>query len=155
MATSAAPAAIDALLNILGAAPGLAEARVIDGPPGVNFTERLRIYIGYSPGSDQAAELQQAFANAGARRRDEDAVISCYAEARGGDKDMRLRRNQVFGLLAEVENALRGSDAAPEAPTLNGTVLWSEVTGGSLVEAQTENGAYAGLGFTVAYRARI
>jgi hypothetical protein len=154
MATSAAPAAIDALLAILGAAPGLAGVRVIDGPPGVNFTERLRIYVGYAPGSDQAAEIQQAFANAGARRRDEDGLIACYAEARGGDKDMRLRRNQVFGLLAEVENALRGTDAAPEAPTLNGAVLWSEVTAGSLVQSQ-ENGAFAGLGFTVAYRARI
>lgn len=155
MATSAAPAAIDALLTILGAAPGLAEARVIDGPPGVNFTERLRIYVGYSPSSDQAAEIQQSFASAGARRRDEDGLIPCYAEARGGDKDMRLRRNQVYDLLATVENALRGTDAAPEAPTLNGAVLWSEVTTGSLVQAQTENGAYAGLGFTVAYRARI
>ncbi|MFJ8221406.1 hypothetical protein [Streptomyces griseus] len=154
MATSAAPAAIDALLTILGTAPGLAGVRIIDGPPGVNFTERLRIYVGYSPSSDHAAEIQQSFASAGARRRDEDGLVPCYAEARGGDKDIRLRRNQVYELLAAVENALRGTDAAPEAPTLNGAVLWSEVTTGSLIQTQ-ENGAYAGLDFTVAYRARI
>lgn len=154
MATSAAPAAIDALLSILRAAPELAAAAVVDGPPGPDFTERLRIYVGYSPGSDQAAEIQQAFAGAGARQRDEDGLISCYAEARGGDKDMRLRRNQVYQLLAAVEAALRGTDAAPEAPTLNGTVLWSEVTTGSLIQTQ-DNGAYAGLAFAVAYRARI
>lgn len=155
MATSAVPAAVDALLAILRAAPALAGVRVVDGPPGVNFTEKDRVYVGWAEGADQAAEIQQSFANAGARRRNEDAVISCYAESRGGDKDMRLRRNRVFELLATVENALRGTDAAPEAPTLNGAVLWSEVTTGSLVQAQTENGAYAGLGFTVAYRARI
>ncbi|MDP9949124.1 MULTISPECIES: hypothetical protein [Streptomyces] len=154
MATSAVPAAIDALLTILRAAPGLAGVAVVDGPPGVNFTERLRIYVGYSPGSDQAAEIQQSFAGAGARQRDEDAAISCYAEARGGDKDMGLRRAQVFGLLAEVENALRGTDAAPQAPTLGGAVLWSEVTAGSLSQAQ-ESGTLAGLAFTVAYHARI
>ncbi|MEI5036046.1 hypothetical protein RB201_35660 [Streptomyces sp. S1A(2023)] len=120
----------------------------------MNFTERLRIYVGYSPGSDQSAEIQQAFAGAGARQRDEDGLISCYAEARGGDKDMRLRRNQVYELLAAVETALRGTDAAPEAPTLNGAVLWSEVTTGSLIQAQ-DSGALAGLAFAVAYRARI
>ncbi|MFB6424643.1 hypothetical protein ACFCXC_14805 [Streptomyces microflavus] len=154
MATSAVPAVIDALLNILEATPELEGVAVVDGPPGVNFTERRRIYVGYSPGSDQAAEVQQSFANAGARSRNEDGLIACYAEARGGDKEMRLRRNQVYELLAIVENALRGTDVAPEAPTLNGAVLWSEVTTGSLVQGQ-DSGAQAGLAFTVAYRARI
>lgn len=154
MATSAAPAAIDALLTILRTAPGLEGVAVVDGPEAVNFTERRRIYVGWSPGGEQAAEIQQSFANAGARSRNEDGLIACYAEARGGDKDMQLRRNQVYELLATVENALRGTDAAPEAPTLNGTVLWSEVTTGSLTQAQ-DSGALAGLSFTVAYRARI
>ncbi|UPT41772.1 MULTISPECIES: hypothetical protein [Streptomyces] len=155
MATSAAPAAIDALLAILRAAPGLEGVAVVDGPSTINFTEKDRIYVGWAEGADQAAEIQQSFANAGARRRNEDAVISCYAESRGGDKDMRLRRNRVFELLAEVENALRGTAAAPEAPTLNGAVLWSELSTGSLSQAQTGSGPMASLDFTVAYRARI
>ncbi|WP_406144190.1 hypothetical protein [Streptomyces anulatus] len=154
MATSAAPAAIDALLSILRAAPGLEGVAVVDGPSAINFTERRRIYIGWSPAGEQAAEVQQSFANAGARRRNEDGLIACYAEARGGDKEMQLRRNQVYELLAIVENALRGTDVAPEAPTLNGTVLWSEVSTGSLIQSK-DNGALAGLAFTVAYRARI
>ena len=155
MATSAAPAAVDALLAILRAARALAEVRVIDGPPGVNFTELDRIYVGFAPGAEQSVDITQDFASAGARTRDEDAAIACYAETRRGDDDMQLRRTRVFELLAVVEDALRGTDAAPEAPTLNGTVLWSGLTAGSLVQEQGSDGALAGLSFTVAYRARI
>ncbi|ARF75683.1 hypothetical protein B7C62_28075 [Kitasatospora albolonga] len=154
MATSAVPAAIDALLAILRAAPALGGVRVIDGPPGVNFTEKDRIYIGWSPASEQAVEIQQRFASAGARLRDEDAAITCYIETRRGDKDMSLRRSRAFEMLAAVETALRATGAAPAAPTLNGSVLWAELTAGSLVQVQ-DNGAMSGLVFTVAYRARI
>ncbi|MEV8354624.1 hypothetical protein ACFVTT_38660 [Streptomyces niveus] len=157
MATSAVPAAVDALLEILRAVPDLspaADVRVIDGPPGVNFTERHRVYVGYSPGADQAVEIQQSFASAGARRRDEEAAIYCYIETRGGDKDMSVRRARAFELLAVVEDALRATDAAPEAPTLNGTVQWSELTAGALTQEQNE-GALAGLAFTVRIRARL
>lgn len=155
MTTSRAPAAIDALLAILADAPKLADVAVIDGPAATNYTARRRLYVGWSPGADQAVEVQQQWAGAGARRRDESAVIACYAEARAGDKDMALRRAAVFDIVAVVEECLRGSDATPEAPTLNGTVLWCEVATGSLMQEQNQDGALAGLAFTVAYRARI
>ncbi|MFJ4712720.1 hypothetical protein [Streptomyces sp. NPDC088785] len=155
MATSRAGAAIDALLAILRAAPGLADAEVIDGPPAVNYTSRRRLYLGWSPGAEQAADIEQSFNSAGARTRDEKFVIPGYAEVRAGDKDMALRRADVFTLLAQVEDALRATDAAPEAPTLSGTVLWAHLTTGSLTQEQTENGALAGLAFAVSCRARI
>lgn len=155
MTTSAVPAAVDALLAILRAAPALAEVRIIDGPPSVNLTERHRIYVGWSPGAEQSVDIQQSFASAGARRRDEDASIACYAETRAGDTDMSLRRTKVFELLAAVEVALRATDAAPEAPTLNGTVQWAHLSAGSLVQEQNSDGALAGLAFTVTCRARI
>ncbi|WP_406004430.1 hypothetical protein [Streptomyces sp. NBC_00987] len=155
MATSAVPAAVDALLAILRAAPALAEVRIVDGPPSVNLTDRHRIYVGWAPGSEQAVEIEQSFASAGARRRDEDAAISCYAETRAGDKDMSMRRSRAFELLAAVEDALRATDAATEAPTLNGAVLWSELTAGTLVQEQSDTGSLAGLSFTVRTRARI
>ncbi|MER5892280.1 hypothetical protein [Streptomyces sp. NPDC001876] len=155
MATSAAPAAVGALLSILRAAPALDGVHIVDGPPSVNLTDRHRIYVGYSPGADVSIDIGQSFAGAGARIRDEDGSIACYAETRAGDKDMALRRDRAFELLAAVEAALRATDAAPEAPTLNGTVLWSGLTAGSLVQEQGPNGALAGLSFTVAYRARI
>lgn len=155
MATSAAPAAIDALLAILRASPDLTGVRIIDGPPGVNFTETDRIYVGWSSTGDQAVDIQQAFASVGARLRDEDASISCYIEARHGSTDMRGVRLRVFEILAVVENALRASNAAPEAPTLGGAVLWSDLTAAGLDQMQTDKGALAGLAFTVHIRARI
>jgi hypothetical protein len=155
MATSAAPAAVDALLAILRAAPGLGGVRVIDGPPSNNMTEQHRVYVGWSPGGEQAVDIQQSFASAGARRRDEEGLISCYAETRAGDKDMSLRRVRAFGIVAAVEEALRATDASPEAPTLNGTVLWSQLTTGSLTQESSDTEALAGLVFTVAYHARI
>ncbi|MFF9898500.1 hypothetical protein [Streptomyces longispororuber] len=155
MATSRVPAAITALLAILRAAPALAGVGVYDGPVAVNLSERRRLYIGWAPGSEQAVELSQQFASAGARTRDEDFDIACYAEARAGDKDMALRRTAVFEIVAAVESALRASDAAPQAPTLNGAVLWSQLSTGNLIQEQTQDGALAGLAFTVSCRARI
>jgi hypothetical protein len=155
MATSAAPDAVGALLAILRASPALEGVHIVDGPPSVNLTERHRIYVGWSPGAEAAVDIVQQFASAGARTKDEDASIACYAETRAGDKDMGLRRTRAFELLAAVETALRATDAAPEAPTLNGTVLWSGLTAGSLLQEQGDTGALAGLVFTVAYRARI
>ncbi|MER7806166.1 hypothetical protein [Streptomyces sp900116325] len=155
MATSAAGAAIDALLAILRAAPALADAYIVDGPPAVNLTDRHRIYIGWAPGAEQAAEIAQDFASAGARTRDEDFSIACYAESRAGDKEMALRRTKVFELMAAVEVALRATNEAPEAPTLNGTVQWAHLTAGSLVQEQGSDGSLAGLAFTVRCRARI
>lgn len=154
MATSAVPAAVAALLDILRAAPALDEVRIVDGPESTNATERDVILVGWQPGAEAAVGLVQAFASAGARRRDEEFEIACYAESRAGDKDMALRRARVFEMFGAVETALRASDAAPEAPTLNGTVLWAHLTAGNLQQVQAE-GAVAGLAFTVSCHARI
>lgn len=152
--TSRVPAAVDALLAVLGAAPGLADVRVIDGPATVNFTERQRVYVGWQRGDAFAVELTQDFNAAGARTRDEAFAIHCYAEARGGDKDMGLLRRRVFDIVAQVEQALRATDANPEAPTLMGTVLWAHITAGDLSQF-TKDGTVAGLAFTVTCQARI
>lgn len=154
MATSRVPAAMAALLTILGDASALSDVRIVDGPEGTNLTDLQRIHVGWAPGSESAVELHQEFAYAGARRRNEEFEISCYAESRSGDTDMAARRTEVFALVAAVEDALRATDAAPEAPTLNGTVLWSELAVGNLQQIQSE-GSLAGLSFVVACRARI
>ncbi|MDQ0795575.1 hypothetical protein [Streptomyces sp. B1I3] len=156
MATSAVPAAIDALLEILREDAELYAVRIFDGPtPTTNFTEQDRLYIGWSPASDQSAEMQQSFASAGGRTRDEDATIACYIETRAGNTDMRERRLQVFALFALVETALRSTDQDPNAMNLNGAVQWSDITAGSLDQVQSDNGSMAGLSFTVHFRARI
>jgi hypothetical protein len=154
MVTSRVPAAVAALLDILRAAPSLAEVHIEDGPTAVNLTDLDRIYIGWQPSSEAAVSLQQDFNAAGARTRDEQFVIACYAESRAGDKDMSLRRNRVFEILGAVETALRASEAFPEAPTLSSAVLWAHLTAGDLHQEQTE-GARAGLNFAVSCFARI
>lgn len=155
MATSRVPAAIDALLAILRAAPGLEGVSIVDGAPAVNLTDRQRIYVGWQPNGESAVELSQDFAGAGARTRDEAFTISCYAESRSGDTDKAaLHRDRVFALVGEVEIALRATDAAPTAPTLNGTVQWAHLTAGNLTQEQNA-GTHAGLGFSVTCRARI
>jgi hypothetical protein len=120
----------------------------------VNYTQLQRLYVGWRPDGEAAVSLQQEFNAAGARTRNEAFTISCYAEARAGDKDMKARRDEVFALVGEVETALRATNVAPTAPTLNGTVLWAHLTAGDLQQAQSE-GSIAGLAFTVTCRARI
>jgi hypothetical protein len=156
MVTSRVPAAVAALLDILRAAPSLATSvHIEDGPTAVNLTDPDRIYVGWQPSGETAVSFVQDFNAAGARTRDEDFVISGYVESRGGDKDMSVRRARVFEILAAVEDALRATDAAPEAPTLNRTVLWAHVTAGDLFQQQSNDGALAGLNFAVSCRARL
>lgn len=154
MQTSRVPAALAAFLEILRAAPALANVRTVDGPESINATDRDVLLIGWQPGADAAVALSQEFNAAGARTRNEDFEIACYAESRRGDKDMALRRNRVFEMVGAVEQALRATDDQPEAPTLNGTVLWAHLTAGNLQQVQAE-GVVAGLAFTVSCRARI
>jgi hypothetical protein len=154
MLTSRVPAAVAALLDILRASPALAGVRIVDGPESTNATERDMILVGWQPGGEASVALEQSFNGAGARTRDEEFAISCYAESRRGDKGMATSRNRVFELVGAVETALRATNEAPEAPTLNGTVLWAHLTTGNLQQAVAE-GALAGLAFTVSCRARI
>ncbi|MGI5436160.1 hypothetical protein ACQEV4_01260 [Streptomyces shenzhenensis] len=154
MQTSRVPAAVDALLAILRASPALEGIRIVDGPEAVNLTDRHRIHVGWQPGDSAAVSLEQSWNAASARTRDEAFSISCYAESRSGDRDMAGRRAKVFEIVAAVEQALRATNDAPEAPTLNGTVLWAELTAGDLTQAQSE-GSLAGLAFTVTCQARI
>ncbi|MGW4050798.1 hypothetical protein ACWENA_08190 [Streptomyces sp. NPDC004779] len=155
MLTSRVPAAVDALLAILRAAPGLADVMVLDGPPVTNLSGTERLYIGHQPGGGPAVTLAQEFAGAGARTRDEAFAITCYAEVWSGDTDMQVHRLRVFELVGEVETALRASNAATMAPTLDGTVLWAHVTAGDLAQEQSSSGARAGVVFTVTCQARI
>ncbi|MFJ6561861.1 hypothetical protein ACIQMV_18770 [Streptomyces sp. NPDC091412] len=154
MLTSRVPAAVDALVAVLRAAPGLADVTVVDGPPAVNLTDRRLLFVGWQPGGETAVSLTQTFNSAGARTRDEAFQIAGYIEARTGDKDMQATRSKAFAILGEIETALRATNDSPDAPTLGGAVLWAHLTAGDLSQAQAE-GSVAGLAFTVTCQARI
>lgn len=155
MPTSRVPDAIDALVDMCTAASALADVTVSDGPPLSDLADEQQLSIGWSPDVTNAATITQDFASAGARRRDEDFAVSCYAEVRSGDIDMRAVRRAVFNLVAVVEQSLRATDEEPEAPTLRGTVLWAHLTTGDLTQQQTDDGALAGLTFTISCHARL
>lgn len=155
--TSRVPAAIDALLAVLRAAPELQQVSIIDGPPVTDLTDEDLVFVGWQPEADTGVgvQLTQDFAGATTRIRDESFEIGCYAESRSGDVDMKARRDRAFALVAVVEQVLRGTEAAPDAASLGGAVLWSHLTAGNLRQLQTQDGALAGLDFTVSCRARI
>lgn len=155
MATSAIPAAVDALLAILAAEDGLSGVRVLDGPPVGDMSEQDYVAIGWQPDSEEAVQMEQDFNAAGARTRDENFTILCWLDTWTGDADVRARRVRAFALLAVIEEAIRASGASPTAPTLNGTVLWAHLTGALLRQASTDQGVRAGIAFTVTCRARI
>lgn len=158
MATTRIGAAIDALVVLCRAAPGLAGVVVFDGPRVTDndLVNPDRLYIGASADDDPAAEGDQDFAHLGARARDETFAIACTAEAWSGDTDMKVRRDRALALLAEVENLLRPTDANPRAYTISESVLYAHIAGGMrLVQRQTGNGAIASITFHVTCRARI
>ncbi|WHM32447.1 hypothetical protein OH540_21325 [Streptomyces sp. BPPL-273] len=155
MALSALPGALTALLAILRAADGLHDVLVLDGPPVGDVSTAAFLAVGWSGGDEGAAEAQQDFNAAGARTRDEEFVITNVIDVWDGGEDFEALRAQAFEILGVVEQALRATEQAPQAPTLNGTVLWAHLTRMSLRQYFTDQGARVALGFTVSCHARI
>lgn len=155
MATSAVPGAITQLLAILSAAPGLEGVDVIDGPPTDDVATQDYLAVGWSTDEDQAVQLAQDFAYAGARSRNEEFGISCSIDCWSGDDGFAVVRGRAFEIFGVVEQAIRASGPNPDAPTLNGAVLWAHLTAGQLRQYFTDQGTRAALGFTVSCRARI
>lgn len=154
MPTSAIPGAMAALVSILAAAlPGVS---VFDGWS-VEDNSALPdcVWVGWRPDSDDSVLFTQAFNSAGARTRDEKFQILCYAEAWSGDTDVLARRTRAFELLAAVETALRATVVGPNKPTLNGTVLWAELTAGAIRPIQDDRGLRVGIPFVISCQARI
>jgi len=155
MATSRVPAAIEALLAIWRAAPGLAGVQILDGPPTVDQAGADYLSVGWSPTSELAVEFVQEFNAAGARTRDEEFSILCFLDTWTGDTDVSARRTRAFALLAVCEESIRASSSNPTAPNLGGAVLWAEIASGSLMQTSTDQGVRAAIPFVVACRARI
>jgi hypothetical protein len=155
MATSTIPATIDALIEILQGAAGLSEVVVHDGEPATDLEDGEYVAVGWQPGGEAAVEMTQDFAHIGARQRDEHFDILCSLRAWTGDTDMSARRLRAFELLAAVEDALRATDAAPEAPSLNGTVMWAHLTQASLLPDRSPDGVDVDVLFRISCRSRI
>lgn len=156
--TSRIPAAIDALVSLLTAAIGTT-TNVVDGPPlawdaissaAFAVAEDRWLFIGATPDGDDGAEGAQDFNAAGAVSRDETFLIHCTAYVFGGDQVVKTRRDDAFGIVAAVEQAIRVD------PSLGQTVLYSRVAAVTNYRpAQTEDGSDATVIFAVACRAYL
>lgn len=152
MPSSTIPAAIDGLLSLLTARPGLAGVPVYDGPPMSETSTSRRLIVGFD-GSDLSVDGDQEWASSpyqAPTSRDERYTIRCLVEAWTGETTMKAARDSAFLLFAEVEQAVRSD------PTLVGAVLYAGVGGGITVQQpQTDAGALCTVTFGVVCRARI
>jgi hypothetical protein len=145
--TSRIPATIDALVAIfVGALP---DVQILDGPPDVNL-EADFVAVGWSPYADTAVDAQQQFVSLGARQREEDFTVICYADSYSGDTDTSGRRARVFQLVGAVETALRAD------PTLGGVIsLWAEMGACTLHQDIDDRGLAIGVTFHIHCKTRI
>jgi hypothetical protein len=155
--TTKVPALIDWLVNAFTTAPTLGAAvppvTVYDGPPTTGLDAPLKLYVGLqdpdNPGASEAATFEQARSDLGQMTRDEISIIRCAAEAWAGTDDMRTVRVAAFAISAAAETIIRsdttqfGGNAALAGPGM---------TGGVLVQNNTQTGAVARVTFDVIFR---
>lgn len=154
---SKVPALIDWLVAAFTNAAALGQASppvtVYDGPPTTGLDAPLKLFVGVadpdSPGSAEAATFEQSRSDLGQLTRDETSIIRCTAEAWAGTDDARTVRVAAFGITAAAEAVIRadttnfGGNAALAAPG---------VTGGVLLQDNTQAGAVARVTFDVMFR---
>lgn len=159
MATSRVPATIDWLIDTFTAAATLGQATpavaVYDGPAARYGEEPLELWVGVDePDADDApiaATGEQMWAGLGAMRKDETFQVYCTAVAWSGDAEIRPVRIAAYGIVAAVEDIVRG-DAS-----LGGNILVTlhGVTGLALRQTNGPDGAMAQVQFRIDCKARI
>lgn len=145
---------LDRLVEVLTAA--LPEVKVVDGDAVYSGVGDF-LYIGWDdPTNDRAISgtVSQSWAGLGARARDEEGTVTCFACRSLGGNDLSKTRARVKAVLDQVEQTLRAD------PNLGGLVpgllwtgfgtrlelsQWLSKTDGSVVVAT----------FDIAYKARI
>lgn len=150
--TSRAPAVIDALVALCQAAPGLSEAKVLDGPQVTANPLKAAICIGWDgdEDNDQAVESTQEWAGLGAKSKDETLQVTCAAIAWHGATTTKPVRDSAYALVGEVEDALRADPSLGFPPP---TVC--AIATGNAFQRQTGKGALCRVVFTIAVKTRI
>jgi len=157
MATSKVPAVIDYLVTTFTAATTLGAATppvaVYDGPLVTQEPAQLLLFVGIDdPDSDEAptsASSEQSWASLGKQAKNEQVTVFCTAESWGGDTDVKAIRTTAYGIVAAVEDLLRAD------VMLGGLFQFGQVTGLTLRQNQTTQGAVARVTFQIEGQARI
>jgi hypothetical protein len=154
---SSVPALLDWLVSAFQAAPTLGQATppvaVYDGPVTLAEDDKLVLWVGLADPDtvppQPAATFEQSRQGMGQVTRDEVSVIRCAAEAWAGTDDLSTVRHAAFAITAAVEAIIRadttrfGGNAQLAAPG---------VTGGELLQDNTQQGAVARVVFQITFR---
>lgn len=151
--TSRIPDALDNLIALFEAAPGLAGVKVLDGPTVTNDPLNEMVCVGYDgdpEGEGQAADFTQEWASIGQKAKAETFTITCAVVVWRGSTKVRPVRVRAYALLAEVENALRADPSLGLPPP---TVV--AFASGGLFQAQRQSGMECRIPFQIAVKTRI
>lgn len=152
MSTTAIPEIIDALVQL--AKDTLDDVIITDGiGPSDEVGKYLMVGVDDVDGESvfPTADSRQSWANIGHVVRDETGDVTCAAMAWNGQNDPKQARTDVFGLVGELEDALRGDPTLGIRPQIRAEFGTSV----ELRQLQDEYGASATVIFQIHFDARI
>lgn len=151
---SAVPALIDYLIAGLTTAGAAASPPfvVYDGPQVTAANDKLILWVGVEdPNSASPAvsgTFNQTRGDLGNMRRTEDSEIRCAAEAWAGTDDAATTRHQAFAIVTAVENFVRA-----DTSRFGGSGQANPgVTGGTLTQDATQQGAVSRVQFGIIFK---
>lgn len=150
---SAIPAVIDALVASFTAA--MPPETVFDGYGLTEAEPEQYVIVGCQDADsdviDEAASSTQGWAWLGHVARDELIQVKCVAVGWNGDADIQAARNNAFGALKMI------TDAIENDPSLgvNASTWVTGITSTVLRQAQSAMGATATLSFDIEVRSRL
>lgn len=138
------PAAVDGLVAVFGAWPGLSGVTVLDGPSTSQKTLSEVLTVGWTGGDDETdAESTLLTEGLGGSPDREQFTIRCAAAVLRGTEDLPGARRRAYELLGEAGAAI-GADR-----TLQRAVMRAMVGSHSLSQELTQQGAQAIVTFEV------
>ena len=147
MTTSTIPTAIDGLIAIFAASADLYGVQIFDGQPTTN-TDKDCIAVGYVE-DGAAVDFTQTPRGLGNLRREEKFTIACTIISWRGSTVAKTVRDRAFALFNACQTAVSTGG------TLSSSVIFGEVTQGSVSQFQTDQGAECNVVFTVSAESRI
>jgi hypothetical protein len=149
MATSPGAEFINAACDLLPAVTS-ADVSVLDGYDVSDELPNKFLMVGSLDDEGVSLHIEQTAGPIGNRARDEVGTLSCIAYVRDGNGDQRAARDEVFEIAAAAESLVRVNF------NLGIQRIWkTEFQQGDFQQDQDEDGAWALVGFSLIYAARI
>jgi hypothetical protein len=138
------PDAIDGLVTLFGAWPGLSGVDVLDGPTASQQTFREVLTVGWTGGDDESdAESTLLTEGLGGSPDREQFSVRCAAAVLRGTGDLPAARRRAYELLSAAGAAIA------QDRTLRGAVMRAMVASHSLAQDLTQQGAQVTVTFEV------